>query len=61
MNKNNQQPGKKLSRSEMKNVKGGAALGIRCTVSADCPSVCTADSIQGYFCSNRLCRYAYCP
>jgi hypothetical protein len=60
MNKNKQTPGKNLSRNEMKKLQGGAA-GIRCKVTADCPNVCTPDSIQGNYCVNGLCKYLYCP
>ncbi len=60
MNKNNQQPGKKLSRSEMKNVKGGA-FGRTCNVPADCLGVCTNDTLQGYWCFKGLCKFTFCP
>jgi hypothetical protein len=63
MNTKMQQPGKKLSRSEMKNVKGGAALRIPCKVTADCPSPGCAlpDQLRGNFCVRGACYLTYCP
>jgi natural product precursor len=61
MNTKNQNPGKKLSRGEMKNLKGGSVLGKFCTVPSDCAGVCTNDSLYGYWCFSGRCRYTICP
>jgi hypothetical protein len=63
MNKNNQQPGKKLTREEMKKLLGGEPLRIPCKVTADCPNPgCTLpDQIKGNFCVRGACFLTYCP
>jgi natural product precursor len=60
MNKNNQQPGKKLSRNEMKSLKGGAVLPPQCTQDSDCVNACTGNMLQGYICLKRVCRFVNC-
>jgi hypothetical protein len=55
-------PGKKLSRTEMKNLNGGAAaLGLWvCTLEYDCYS--TLAACRTYCVKPALCKaYSYCP
>jgi hypothetical protein len=61
MDKNNQNPGKKLSRSEMKKLNGGSAL-QPCDCTADCYKPCDGIVTKGNFCVNGVCRYmSICP
>jgi hypothetical protein len=63
MNKNNQQPGKKLTREAMKKLMGGgAALLLPCDYDEDCPRSCLVVDLKGYYCIGGLCRYfKVCP
>ncbi len=61
MNKNIKEPGKKLSRGEMKQLQGGVSAGIICSTTADCPNPCVGNVEQGYYCSfSKRCTYGYC-
>jgi hypothetical protein len=52
--------GKKLTRDQMKSVKGG---GINCNTNLDCPNSCQAfpNNLQGNVCLNHVCKLVYCP
>jgi hypothetical protein len=60
MNINNQQPGKKLSRNDMKNLQGGAALLIPCDNTNPCPNQCSGNTFKGNYCVSGVCRYWVC-
>jgi hypothetical protein len=62
MNKNNQTPGKKLSRNDMKKLQGGAARLLPCDVDEDCPVSCNVVATRGYYCLSGVCRFfKVCP
>ncbi len=62
MNKNNQTPGKKLTRSDMKKLTGGAANLLSCDVTEDCPRPCGTVATKGYYCLSGVCRlFSVCP
>jgi hypothetical protein len=61
MNIKKQNPGKKLSRNEMKNLVGGAMPPKFCVVIADCVGGCLpSDTGFGYICLRNRCTYAQC-